>query len=353
MPDSDTVSSVRDIDVNSAEATAEIPDFIISADSHITEPQDLFDGLPAGVRERVKLFIGQKQRPDGAMNPEARIIDMDRDGLDAEVLYPDMCLGMFSSDADVQEAAFPIYNDWIADFAKTSPKRLYGVMCLPAYDIDFAIKELQRGADLGLKAAMLWEVPDPKYPFTGNHYEKLWSAAEEAGMPINLHILTGYNWFKEQVAGIEHMRRSGVMQVHATKNTLFDFIWSGVLERHPKLKVVMVESEIGWVPFSIQHWDYQFDRVMKTKRTQIDLKRPPSEYFFNQVYCTYMDDYMGSRMIADFGENNFMWSSDYGHPSMTWPNSRAFISRQLGYLPLAKQERVLSKNVVELYNLDV
>ena len=81
--------------------------------------------------------------------------------------------------------------------------------------------------------------------------------------------------------------------------------------------------------------------------------QPPRVASIHQLYCTYMDDYMGSRMIGDFGENNFMWSSDYGHPSMTWPNSRAFIARQLGYLPLAKQERVLSKNVIELYNLDV
>lgn len=342
---SDIVTSVRSIDLNSAEATATIPELLISADSHITEPQDLFDGLPVGVRERVKLFIGQKQRPDGAMNPKARIVDQDTDGLKAEVLYPDMCLGMFSSDKDVQEAAFPVYNDWIADYAKTSPKRLYGVMGLPVYDIDFAVKEL--------KAALVWEVPDPKYPFTGNHYEKLWSAAEEAGIPINLHILTGYNWFKDKVEGIEHIRRGGNMQVNATKNALFDLIWSGVFERHPRLKVVMVESEIGWVPFTIQQWDYQYDRVMKTKRTHIDLKRKPSEYFFQHVFCTFMDDWVGSRLVADWGADNFMWSSDYGHPSMTWPHSRAFISRQLGYLPRAKQERILSKNVIDLYDLDV
>jgi predicted TIM-barrel fold metal-dependent hydrolase len=69
------------------------------------------------------------------------------------------------------------------------------------------------------------------------------------------------------------------------------------------------------------------------------------------VYATFMDDYAGSQALKYWGERNCMWSSDYPHANMTWPNSRAFIAKQIGDLDLAKQERLVSKNVIELYGL--
>jgi predicted TIM-barrel fold metal-dependent hydrolase len=136
-------------------------------------------------------------------------------------------------------------------------------------------------------------------------------------------------------------------------NTLYDFIWSGIFDRHPKLKIVLVEGEIGWLPFTLQQWDYYFKRFSKPgpQHHEFAIKRLPSEIFRDHVYCTFMDDYVGSRLLSVWGQDNCMWSSDYPHGNTTWPQSREFIARQIGDLPEETQTRVLSSNVIDLYGL--
>ena len=86
-------------------------------------------------------------------------------------------------------------------------------------------------------------------------------------------------------------------------------------------------------------------------RSQFPIKRKPSEIFADHVYFTFMHDPVGASLLERWGERNCMWSSDYPHPNMTWPNSRAFIATQIGDLPASKKKRLCSDNVIELYNL--
>ena len=345
--------SARDIDAKSRADASKIPTFLISADGHVDEPVNMFDGLPQSLRERIKRpAIMREDRPKGGTDPLLRLKDMDLDGVTAEVLYPTFVLGLFSAEPEVQEAGFRVYNDWLANYCKQAPKRLFGVPCLAVYDIDKAIKEMERCADLGLLGGLIWQVPDPKLPLTSPHYEKLWAAAAEMGTVINLHILTGFNYKRAQLIGMEKIRGSVNIKTADAVTCVFDMIWSGVFERHPKLKVEIVESEIGWMPFYIQQWDYYYKRNMKHGGAEDFLiHRLPSEIFKEHVYATFMDDYVGGQAIKYWGEHNVMWSSDYPHPNMTWPNSRAFLARQIGDLDPARQKLVLSQNVIDLYNL--
>jgi predicted TIM-barrel fold metal-dependent hydrolase len=348
--------SARYVDDDMKAAAAGVPEFIVSADSHVDEPVDIFDGLPAKIRdqiERPKIML--ETRPKGGQDPKLRIADMDLDKVAAEVLYPTFILGMFKEKPEVQEAGFRVYNDWIANYCASSPKRLYGIPCLAVYDIDHAVKELQRCTDMGLRGGLVWQVPDPKLPVTSDHYEKLWAAAAEIGYPINFHILTGFNYTSGNRVGMEKIRGSVNIKTADAITTIFDMIWSGVFERHPKLKIEIVESEIGWAPFMIQQWDYYYKRNTKPGHPQADfkIKRLPSEIFNEHVYMTFMDDYVGGQILNFWGDKNCMWSSDYPHPNMTWPNSRAFIARQVGNLPPEKMKQVLSQNVIELYKLDI
>src|SRR5262249_29069955 len=151
----------------SAETLAKLPTFMISADSHAQEPADLYDRLPPKYRDRIPqraAHLKNMKRPEGAAsaNPRLRVLDMETDGVAAEVLYPDRGLGFFSLEPDLQEAIFAHYNDWLADFCKDYPKRLFGIAAIPCYDIDKAIKELHRTHDMGLHGCLIWEVPDPK-----------------------------------------------------------------------------------------------------------------------------------------------------------------------------------------------
>jgi predicted TIM-barrel fold metal-dependent hydrolase len=361
--------SARIIDDDSKAAAENIPEFIVSADSHVDEPVDLWYGLPedglAEIPQRIPFPPGT--RPEGGADPKIRIEHMDLDGMSAEVLYPTAALKLFEFGPEVQEAAFPIYNDWVAEYCKTAPKRLFAVPCLAVYDIDKAVKELQRCHDMGLKGGLVWQVPHPDLPILSDHYEKLWSAAEELGAVINFHILTGYNYKKGLGGGInyekgidgksalERMRGSVNIKTTDAITTLFELIFSGVFERHPKLRVDLVEAEIGWMPFVLQQWDYYYARNFRPggAHGEYAISRKPSEIFNDHVYATFMDDVVGSQLLNIWGERNCMWSSDYPHGNMTWPNSRAFLARQIGDLPAEKQARLLSENVVELYGLDV
>jgi predicted TIM-barrel fold metal-dependent hydrolase len=137
--------------------------------------------------------------------------------------------------------------------------------------------------------------------------------------------------------------------------SLFQIVWSGAFDRHPKLKLGMIESEIGWLPFLLQQWDYYFERNRRATPdlSNYKIKRLPSEIFREHVSVTFMDDQVGAEALTDWGQRNCMWNSDYPHPNMTWPDSRAFIAKQIGGLPRDVQERLLSKNVIDLFSLPV
>jgi predicted TIM-barrel fold metal-dependent hydrolase len=349
--------SARYVDDDMKAAADKIPALIISADSHVDEPMDLWDEMPADLREEfpTRPVHAPGTRPAGGMDPKIRIEHMDLDGVSAEILYPTYGLRLFAIPHKAQKMAFRIYNDWIADYCKTSPKRLYAIPALCVYDIDDAIAEMQRCYDMGLKGGLVWQVPDPALPLTSDHYEKLWAAAGELGYPINFHILTGHNYNRAVRTGIEKPRASVNIKTADAVTSVYDILWSGVFERYPKFKMQLVESEIGWLPFHIQQWDYYYLRFSKEGPNHEDfpISRLPSDIFNDHVYATFMDDQVGCQTLKFWGDRNCMWSSDYPHPNMTWPNSRAFLGRQIGDLDPAKQRRVLSENVIELYKLDL
>ena len=172
-------------------------------------------------------------------------------------------------------------------------------------------------------------------------------------MPVNLHILTGHNYSKQGLSrgGIEAYRGSVNLKAFDAINALFDLIFYGVLERYPRLKIVVVENEIGWIPFFLQQWDYYFRRHGGTNRLPID--KPPSEYFARQIFSTFFDDTVGGHNFDYWGLNNCMWSNDYPHPNSTWPNSREVIARDLGHLSVEDRYKLVFGNVTALYGLEV
>jgi predicted TIM-barrel fold metal-dependent hydrolase len=335
-----------------------IPKFLFSGDSHVDEPVDLWASLPKDQQDALPKLVNwdPAKRPAGGLDPKIRLEHMDLDGVAGEILYPTMGLRAFAAPQKAQENAFRLYNDWLADYCKTSPKRLFGVPCLSVYDIDVAVKELQRCHDMGLVGGLVWQVPEPSLPFKSDHYEKLWAAASELGAPINFHILSGfsYNRFMPQAQGMEVVRGSVNIKTADAVTTVFDLIWSGVFERHPKLKLELVESEIGWLPFVLQQWDYYYGRFTKVGQSamqKFEITRKPSEIFNEHFYATFMDDFVGAHMLKIWGEKNCLWSSDYPHANMTWPNSRAFLAKQLGDMEPSRIKRFTSQNAIDLYQL--
>jgi uncharacterized protein len=334
---------------------------LISADSHVMEhPEFWVKGLPGEFRDQAPAFpagrvgdvSGFQGRPGGA-DPNARLDEMAVDGVSAEVLYPTFCLRLFGlDDARLQEACFRLYNDWLIEYCQVDTNRLVGIPAISVYDIDHAIAELERCRKAGLQGGLIWQAPHPELPFYSDHYDRFWAACQDLDTPISLHILTGHNYSKDLGAKtIESYRGSVNHKTFDAANALFDFIFYGVLERYPRLKLVVVENEIGWIPFMLQQWDYYYHRFVKVNPPPISQK--PSAYFDRQIFATFFNDTVGGHLLSYWGQDNCMWSNDFPHPNSTWPHSRAVIARDLSHLPTDVRAKLLRENCLKLYQLKV
>lgn len=329
-------------------------EIIISADSHVMEPSDLWaTRLPAGMREQVPpIKRDNRGGQPGGHDPHARIREMEQDGVSAEVLYPTLGLKHFAlDDPKLQEACFRVFNDWLIEYCQVASDRLLGVACISMYDSEQAVKELERSKKNGLAGALIWQAPHADLPFKSDHYNRFWAAAQEMEIPISLHILTGHNYSKDPASreGVEHYRGSVNEKLFDAVNAVFDLTFYGILDRYPRLKFVIVENEIGWLPFCLQQWDYYYRRFRAVNPPPID--REPSEYFYRQVYATFFNDAVGGHNFDFWGVDNCMWSNDYPHANSTWPNSLDVIERDLGHLPAAARAKLIRENVVNLYGM--
>jgi hypothetical protein len=114
---------------------------------------------------------------------------------------------------------------------------------------------------------------------------------------------------------------------------------------------VIVESEVGWLPFTVQQWDYYYRRFSNSIALPID--RPPSEYVNRQVYATFFNDSVGTYLLGRWGIDNCMWSNDFPHPNSTWPHSRDVINRDLAHVSPEARAKLVRENVVRLYDMKV
>jgi len=345
------------------ETNAVIDEVLISSDSHVIEPEGLWKKqLPQAFQDRAPDFGGPRDTDQpGATDKTKRVAEMAADGVSAEVLYPTHGLKALSlDDRGLEAACARVYNDWLIDYCRAAPDRLIGVAMLSMYDIDGAVKEQERCRKAGLRGSVIWQVPPSELPFTSAHYERFWAAAQDLDMPVNLHILSGHGYSRSRAFGVRPALEGGLTQesnsvnqkLHQSINSLYEFIFSGVLERFPRLKLVLVENEIGWIPFILEQWDYYFKRH-GAKHGGSPLKKLPSEYFHRQVYATFFNDAVGGRILSWWGADNCMWSNDYPHGNSTWPHSRRIVARDLGDLPAALRAKLVRENVARLYGIPI
>ncbi len=286
------------------------------------QPIHLTQGLGAGKKpEELPKFFQESTYKDarrGGWDPAERLKDMALDGVEAEVIYTTLGFRQFwFTDAALQQACFRAYNDWLAEYCAYVPKRLAGLALISLYDIDAAIRELRRCRQMGLKGAMIWASPPEDRPYSDLLYDPFWAAAQDLNMPLSLHAITGMGPESQATRAmgreIQRMDRylRAVTGADEVKRSLTVFIFSGVLERFSGLKLVSAENNVGWLPFVIQRWDQAQESSRYMHPTPLKLK--PSEYFHRQVSATFIDDSVGVENRHQIGIDNIMWSSDYPH----------------------------------------
>jgi predicted TIM-barrel fold metal-dependent hydrolase len=334
----------------------------ISADSHMTEPPDLWEKrMPAALRDRAPRIPNRDTSSGheraGGWDPYERLKDLAYDGISAEVLYPSRGYAAYTvGDTELEEACCRAYNDWMIEFCSTAPQRFWGLALISLWNIEHAVKELERCRKAGLRGASIGLMPAEELPYGSEHYERFWAACQDLAMSVNMHINSGPGRRK-----FVPQERSGLMPDGAAGHkwdcmkAVGNIIAAGVLERYPGLNVVVAEAGVGWIPFFAQEFDYyqvSFGPSSSGLGRQRDLPRTPSEYIYRQVYGAFIRDAVGCKLLPDYGLDTFMWSNDYPHSACIWPGATQFIAQDLGQLTPPDRSKVLCGNAARLYNDD-
>jgi predicted TIM-barrel fold metal-dependent hydrolase len=286
---------------------------------------------------------------------ELRLADMDRDGVQSQVIFGPI-FQISTDDPVLRVACYRIYNDWLMEFCAAAPDRLIGVPMLPETP-EGATEELLRLAAKGGVRQVTLMIAQIKPKLDDPAWEKLWTALEESGIILSWHITVFLPVPGSRAAG----KAASVFE--NTKGFLNNFLepfvdlfaW-GILERHPKLKMVMAEAGTGWLPWLVQELDYRHWRLWEAKDFWADkgglaLETKPSELFKRQIYATFQEDHAAMSLIPFFGEGHLLWASDYPHPDSVWPNSRAAIERQMRDLSPEMRRKLTHDNAAALYGL--
>jgi predicted TIM-barrel fold metal-dependent hydrolase len=299
--------------------------------------------------------VGEPLRPT---TPEKRLADMDRDGIEASLMFPPI-IAMQVDEPVLRNACVRAYNDWAAEFREAAPNRFFPVAMLSPVDPEGARDEVCRVAKLGFRQANFL-VNDVTIDMYLKPWDVFWDAAEDAGMIVSYHV--GGSIQSGTVRAAMESLKPGERQMTFDMGlgngatsfflpfvNLFNF---GTLERHPKLKFVLAESAIGWIPFVVQEMDYRYHRQFERRRAEdIPLKALPSEIFKRQVWATYQTDFVGLHLIDFFGDGHIMWGSDYPHPDSTWPFSKQVIEKDTHHLTPEMKNKVIHDNAAVLYGL--
>ena len=374
--------------------------WMLSSDSHVIEPPDLWDGHGGDLAERMRRveafddgdwwvvdgyktmsFLGiqtgerfeggpESLRTSGsfadvrpaAYDPRRYLDENVEDGVWGSVLYPSQGLVLYAvPTTDVVSAAMATYNDWLADFCSEDTARLKGIAMLNLDDIDEAVAELARCRELGLGGALIPVTPPPWQPYRSPAYDRLWAAAQDLGMPLSLHVATDRADPKVGAAAF----RLDVKQVPPSmfvnsdfqvRQTLAELIFSGVFERFPRLRVGSVEHELGWIPFFLDRIDYVYtDRPPRGPdwKRFADPDVLPSDFFRRNVFASFQEDPSGLRLLDVLGRGTATWGSDYPHTESTFPRSREIVAKVLAGVDDEESRAITAGTCAALYGFDV
>jgi predicted TIM-barrel fold metal-dependent hydrolase len=313
--------------------------------------------------------IGYRDMRPGCYNSKARLEDMDRAGILASLCFPSVTRFCGQLFLEAQDHAFGFvciqaYNDWmLEEWCGAAPGRYIPLILIPLWDPLLAAQELERCAAKGATAFAFSENPAPLGLPTIHDEQRYWDplmqAANDLQMVVCMHV--GSSSQVPRIAPDTPVIANLAWGAMRTSGTMLSWIFSGMFERFPNLKIALSEGEIGWIPYYLEraeqvlhkqrHWVKRGVRFMDHEsRTDADLDvLDVRTSFRDHIFGCFIDDAHGIASLDEIGEDNVMCETDYPHSDSTWPNCIQVVKNQIGHLPAETQYKVLRGNAERLY----
>jgi predicted TIM-barrel fold metal-dependent hydrolase len=379
---------------------------IVDADTHLIEAADIWTSrAPASLQNRIPhvekmngmdcwvmegtvlgpAFLGGVIRSDGAkietqraytefgfedVHPaaydlKARLAVMDEAGVTTQVAFPNnLGLGgqgvaQASSDHSLLNTCIEIYNDYGAETQEQSGNRVLPMAVMPAWSVDACVRETRRAHGMGMRGVNMTADPsDQGAPDLADPvWEPFWDVCEELDLPVHFHIgnsdttmsfYGSYSW-GSQSNNIK-WAIGGMMLFLGNARSIVNMIACGIPERHPQLKIVSVESGVGWFPFVMEALHYEMSENAPAELANLSLT--PLEYFQRQIYATTWFEKADIAGVVDrLGSDHIMFETDFPHPTCLYPEPLKIAAENLAALTPEARDNILSHNARKLYKL--
>lgn len=294
----------------------------------------------------------------GCWDPVARLADMDANWVEASLCFPTFprfCGQTFAeaSDKEVALACVRAYNDWMVEewCAGAGAGRLIPLIIVPLWDAELAAAEVRRNAARGVHAVCFSEIP----PFLGlpsihsGYWEPFFQACADTDTVINMHIGSSSKMpatSPDAPAGVQAM-----LSFNNAMGSLGDWIFSGVLVRHPTLKLAYSEGQMGWIPYALERADSVWKEFRGWAFDSTAVPEPPSFYFRRQVFACFFRDAFGVRNLQDIGVDNVTFETDYPHSDSTWPDTEEVFRKMVEPLDDEAVYKLARGNAIRMLSL--
>ncbi len=298
-----------------------------------------------------------EMRP-GCYDRDERVKDMALNWTDGSLpfpTFPRFCGQTFyeTPDRDLGLACVKAYNDWmVEEWCAPSGGVNIPLCIMPLWDVELAAAEIQRNADRGVRAFCFSELPHHlKLPtIHSGEWDRVFQVCNDTGVTLCMHIgssSTNPAASPDAPGGV-----GGTLAFNNSMASLADWLFSGKLIQFPKLKLVYSEGQIGWIPYALERADTVWDKHEAWQKSKARIPEPPSSYYYGRIFGCFTADHHGLHSLAEVGEDNICFETDYPHTDTTWPNSKEYIEKMLADFDDDVAYKVLRGNAIRMLELD-
>ncbi len=283
-----------------------------------------------------------------------RVKWLDQEGVDSTLLYPSFGLDwpQDCKDAKLAAAYCRAYNNWLHDFCQGHPGRLIPLAHLSLIEVEEGVKELKRTAKMGFKGAYPPGYSINGIPYADSYFDPFWAEAQEIGIPISLHVTGnvdgfGGNVYDKSFAGsFWWFLATDMGDIIVTFTSLFQ---GGLFDKFPNLKLPVVETGSGWLPYWLERLDSLYDKLSFAT----PMKMRPSEYFQRQCWIVAEpDESTVPATVQHLGADKVLWGSDFPHTEGEPAGALQDLKEHMTSMPAGAQSKILGENAVKLYSLN-